>query len=56
MGGVLMWLIADSTKGFFLEYWIMPEKKCVVSLKSDLPLEVLESVMMILRAMKVVPR
>lgn len=51
-----LWLIADTTQGFFLEYWLMPEKKCVVSLRSDLDLEVMEAVMGILRACQVVPR
>ena len=51
-----MWVIVDSTQGWFLEYWIFPEKKCVVSLKSEMELEVLEAVCNILKAMKVVPR
>ena len=37
---LLMWVIVDSTQGWFLEYWIFPEKKCVVSLKSEMELEV----------------
>ena len=51
-----MWLIVDSTKGFFLEYWLMPQKKCVVSLQADVDLETLEEIMMLLRGHKVAPR
>lgn len=51
-----MWLIVDSTKGFFLEYWLMPQKKCVVSLQADLDLGKLEELMMLLRGYKVTPR
>ena len=51
-----MWVIVDSTEGWFLEYWVFPEKKCVVSLKSDLQWEILEAVCNVLKACKVVPR
>lgn len=50
-----MWLINDSTQGFFLEYWIMPEKKCVVSMKAD-SLKSMEALVVILNALKVEPR
>lgn len=53
-----MWLIVDSTHGWFLEYWTFPEKRCVVSLKTDCEaeLETLEAMCEVLKAMKVVPR
>jgi hypothetical protein len=51
-----MWLIADTTQGFFLEFWVFPERKCVVSLKSNLDLEILESIRGFLIACQVVPR
>ncbi len=50
-----MWLIVDCTQGWFLEYWLFPEKKCVVSLKSEYDLEVLEAGGSVLKAVKVGP-
>ena len=50
------WLVADTTKGFFLEYWLFPECKCVVSLKADVELETMEALMRILQACEAVPR
>jgi len=51
-----MWVIADTTQGFYLEYWLFPERRCVVSLKADVDLGTLEDIMMLLRGHKVVPR
>lgn len=51
-----MWIVNDTTQGFFLEYWIFPERKCVVSLKTNLSLEILETMRMFLMACMVEPR
>lgn len=51
-----MWVIADTTNGFFLEYWLVPEKQCVASFKADCDLDTLEALMRIMRAFKVEPR
>jgi hypothetical protein len=56
MGEVLMWVIADTTDGFFLEYWLFPERRCILSMKGDCPLEDLESAMRMLRELKIEPR
>lgn len=52
-----MWFIADTTQGFFLEYWLNePMRKCVVSMKADCDLVSLEALMTMLRACGVTPR